>query len=113
MGSVWPTVRTLRRMSGRTERTVENIRPMNRSGRSLTTAATRSTRGARLGANGASTVETMPWRCLPGRGAHAVAIDQPEGVPRVVVGELDGDRAAHGVAEHHDRAGLHLAAGRP
>ena len=45
---------------------------------------------------------------LPRRRADAVAIDQPEGVPGVVVDELDGDRPAHGVAEHDDRAGLDL-----
>ena len=45
---------------------------------------------------------------LPRRRADAVAIDQPEGVPGVVVGELDGDRPTHGVAEHDDRAGLDL-----
>ncbi len=45
---------------------------------------------------------------LPGRRAHPVAVDHAEGPPRVVVRELHGDRATHGVAEQDDGPGVDL-----
>ena len=62
MGMVWPTVRMLRRTSGRTERTVENMRPMKRSGRSKMTAAIMSAMGAMSGAKGEIIVGKIPCR---------------------------------------------------
>ena len=50
----------------------------------------------------------MPCALLPRRRAHAVAVDHPDGAPRVVVRELHGDGAAHGVAEQDGRAGVDL-----
>ena len=72
------------------------------------TAATMSTIGRDVGHDRREQRGQDAGALLPRRRADAVAVDDAERAPRVVVRELHGHRAAHGVAEQHDRAGLDL-----